>query len=69
MQKCDDWLNHNDKVKALTDYLACLEVHVSDKAIVMTLLKSLPPLYDHLITAYEGDYYGIRDNTFDTQDV
>lgn len=69
MQKCNDLLNHIDKVKALADYIACLEVYVSNEDVVTILLESLPPLYDHLITAYEGDYYEVCDNVFNTWDV
>ncbi len=46
-------LDHINKVKALADQLACLEVPVKDEDVVMTLLESLPPSYEYLITALE----------------
>ena len=53
MQESDDMLDHINKVKGLADQLACLEVPVTDGDIVMTLLESLPPSYEYLITALE----------------
>ncbi len=53
MQESDDLLDHINKVKALADQLACLEVPVRDEDIVMTLLESLPASYEYLITALE----------------
>ena len=50
MQDGDDLLDHVNKVKALTDQLACLEVLVRDKNIVMTSLESLPASFKYLIT-------------------
>jgi hypothetical protein len=49
----EDLLDHINKVKALADQLACLEVPVRDEDVVMTLLESLPPSYEYLITALE----------------
>jgi gluconate kinase len=43
MQEGEDLLDHINKVKALADQLACLEVPVRDEDVVMTLLQSLPP--------------------------
>jgi hypothetical protein len=45
-----DYINH---VKALADQLACMEVPVRDEDTVITLLESLPPSYEYLITALE----------------
>jgi hypothetical protein len=53
MQEGEDLLDHINKVKALADQLACLEVPVRDEDVVMTLLESLPPSYEYLITALE----------------
>jgi hypothetical protein len=53
MQEGADLLDHINKVKALADQLACLEVPVRDEDVVMTLLESLPPSYEYLITALE----------------
>jgi transposase InsO family protein len=53
MQENEDMLDHINKVKALADQLACLEVPVTDGDMVMTLLESLPPSYEYLITALE----------------
>ena len=53
MQEGEDLLNHINKVKGLADQLACLEVPVRDEDVVMTLLESLPPSYEYLITALE----------------
>jgi hypothetical protein len=52
MQEGEDLLDHINKVKALADQLACLEVPVTDEDVVMTLLESLPPS-EYLITALE----------------
>ena len=67
MQEGDDLLDHVNKVKALTDQLACLEVPVRDENIIMTLLESLSALYEYLITALETmpmkrTYDGLCDN-------
>jgi hypothetical protein len=43
MQEGEDLLDHINKVLALADQLACLEVPVRDEDVVMTLLQSLPP--------------------------
>ena len=51
MQEGDDLWDDINKVKALVDSNACLEVCVRDEDIVMTLLESLPTLYKNLITA------------------
>jgi hypothetical protein len=53
MQEGEDLLDHINKVKALADQLACLEVPVRDEDVVMTSLESLPPSYEYLITALE----------------
>ncbi len=53
MQEWEDLLDHINKVKALVDQLACLEMHVRDEDVVTTLLESLPPSYEYLITALE----------------
>jgi transposase InsO family protein len=53
MQEGDDLLNHINQVKALADQLNCLEVPVTEDDVVMTLLESLPPSFEHLITALE----------------
>ncbi len=53
MQEGEDLLDHINKVKALADQLTCLEVPMRDEDVVMTLLESLPPSYEHLITALE----------------
>lgn len=52
-QEGDDLLDHVNKVKALADQLTCLEVSVKNKDVVMTLLESLLPSYEHSITALE----------------
>ncbi len=51
MQEGEDLLDHINKVKALADQLACLEVPVRDEDVVM--LERLPPSYEYLITALE----------------
>jgi hypothetical protein len=43
MQEGEDLLDHINKVKALMDQLACLEVLVRDEDVVMTLLKACHP--------------------------
>src|SRR5450631_1333284 len=48
-----DILDHINKVKSLADQLTCLEVPMKEEDVVMTLLDSLPPSFDHLITALE----------------
>jgi hypothetical protein len=53
MEEGDDLLDHVNKVKALADQLAYLEVPVREEDIVMTLLESLPASYEFLITALE----------------
>lgn len=53
IQKNDDLLDHINKVKAFADKLDCLKVHVRKKDVVMTLLKSLLPSYEHLIIMFE----------------
>ena len=35
------------------DQLACLEVHVNNKNVVITLVVSLSRLYEHLIVVLE----------------
>lgn len=49
-EKNDDLLDHINKVKALADQLACLEVHVKNENVVTTLLKNFPSSYAYLIT-------------------
>ena len=49
----DDMLNHINMVKFLVDQLTCLEVPVKKEDVVMTLLFSLPPLFNQLITTLE----------------
>lgn len=53
MQEEDDLLDHVNKIKALAHELACLEAPVTDGDVVMTLLESLPPSFEFLITALE----------------
>jgi transposase InsO family protein len=53
MEEGDNLLDHINKVKALADQLTCLEVPLRDEDVVMTLLDSLPPSYEYLITALE----------------
>ena len=53
MDEGADILDHINKVKSLADQLTCLEVPMKDEDVVMTLLDSLPPSFDHLITALE----------------
>jgi len=53
MEEGTDILEHINKVKSLADQLACLEVAVQPEDIVMTLLDSLPPSFENLITALE----------------
>lgn len=50
MLEDDDLLDHVNKVKALADQLACLEVLVRDEDIVISLLESLPTSFEYLIT-------------------
>ena len=45
--------DHINKVKALVDQLACLEVPVIDEEIVMTLFESTLTSFEYLITAME----------------
>ncbi len=53
MHEADNMLDHINKVKSLADQLLCLEVPVKDEDVMMTLLESLPPSYDHLILKLE----------------
>lgn len=53
MDEGDDMLEHINMQKYLKDQLTCLEVLVKDKDMLMTLLDSLSPLFDYLITALE----------------
>src|ERR1700737_2951057 len=53
MNESDDIPTHINKVKSLADQLTCLEVPMKDEDVVMTLLDSLPPSFEHLITALE----------------
>lgn len=52
MQRGDELLVHINKIKARVDQLACLEIYVRNKYVVMILLKNLSPLYEHLITPW-----------------
>ena len=49
MSKGEDLLEHVNKVKAIMNRLAYLEVPVRDKDIVMALLKGLPMSFEYLI--------------------
>ena len=51
MDENNDILDHINKVKSLADQLTCLEVPMKNEDVVLTLLDSLPPSFDHLITA------------------
>lgn len=53
MHEGDDLLTHINQVKALADQLACLDVPVREEDVVMTLLESIPPSFENLITALE----------------
>ena len=53
MDESGDILDHINKIKSLADQLTCLEVPMQDEDMVMTLLDSLPPSFEHLITALE----------------
>ena len=53
MKKDDDLLDHINKIKALTNQLVCLEVHVTDEDIVITLFESLPTSYKYLIPLWK----------------
>ena len=53
LDKGADILNHINKVKSFANQLTCLDVSMKDKDVVMTLLDSLPPWLDHLMTALE----------------
>ena len=53
MDEGADILDHINKVKYLDDQLTCLEVPMREGDVVMTLHDSLPPYFDHLITALE----------------
>ena len=47
LEEYNDLLDHTNKIKVLSDLLACLKIHVRNKDTVITLLKSLSPLYEH----------------------
>ena len=53
MQEGDDLLDLINKVKISTDRLTCREVPIRNEDIVMTLLESLSPSYEHLIIVLE----------------
>ena len=53
MEEGTDILEHINKVKSLADQLLVLEVPLRGEDVVMTLLDSLPPSFDYLITALE----------------
>lgn len=53
MNEGDDILDHINKVKPLTDQLTCLNVPMKEEDVVTILHDSLPPSFDHLITALE----------------
>lgn len=56
MQKGGDLLNHINQVKALANQFTCLDVPVRDEDVVMTLLESLLPSFEYLITTLETLY-------------
>ena len=51
ISESDDMLDHIHNVKSFADQLTCLEVPMKEKDVVMTLLDSLPPLFNYLFTA------------------
>lgn len=53
MDEGADILDHINKVNSFADQLTCLEVSMKDEDVVMTLLDSLPPSFDHLITVLD----------------
>ncbi|OAE31238.1 hypothetical protein AXG93_2356s1030 [Marchantia polymorpha subsp. ruderalis] len=53
MQEVDDMLTHINHVRDLVDPLNCLNVPIKDEYVVVTLLESLPPFFDNLITALD----------------
>ena len=53
MEEGTDIFEHINKVKSLADQLLVLEVPLRGEDVVMTLLDSLPPSFDNLITALE----------------
>ena len=53
IDESDDILEHINKVKSLADQLTCLEVPMKDEDVIMNLLHSLSPSFDHLITMLE----------------
>ena len=53
MEEGTDILEHINKVKSLVDQLLVLEVPLRGEDVVMTLLDSLPPSFDYVITALE----------------
>lgn len=66
----DDLLHHINKVKLIEDQLMCLEEPVRNKNILTTLLESLTPSYEYLVTALETLLMTkltreIHDKTFD----
>ena len=49
----DDILNYISNVKYFAYHLTFLEVPMKEEDVVMTVLGSVPPLLNHLITALE----------------
>ena len=56
-------LDHNNKVKSFADQLTYLDVPIKEEDVVMTLLGSLPPLFDLLITTLET--HSVKELTLD----
>jgi hypothetical protein len=54
MQEGDDMLVHINTVKTLGDQLCSIEVNITDEDVYMTLLMSLPPSFDNLVTSLES---------------
>ena len=72
----EDPLQHSQNeefvhVKTLVDQLFCLEVHVRDEVIVMTLLVDVIWTLDYRYgdDANEGTYDRLCNGVFDAQDV
>ena len=49
IQEGDYLLDHINKNKAFANWLVCLDVPVKNEDIVMTLLESLSPSFEHFI--------------------
>ena len=50
MDKSDHMLDHINKVKSLAYQLICLEDHVNEEDVIMSLLNNLSNSFYHLIT-------------------